>query len=147
MDRVSLSDFWLSDVFGCRQMLESFFVSALAPTSSQPKQDEDKKASKPVDKKKSKDDKSASANSTGLFGRLLGKMGLSGTAKAHLPDDKDQSIVWCEKTKVTLMRFKILVTLSLSCESSFTSPLFVVLRTQCIYKRSFDTCLTHNTAL
>ncbi len=73
-----------------------------APAVSQPKNDEDKKDSKPADKKKSKAgaDKGAAANSTGLFGRLLGKMGLSGTSKAHLPDDKDQSIVWCEKTKV-----------------------------------------------
>ena len=32
--------------------------------------------------------------------RLLGTIGIKVTSQAHLPDDKDQSIVWDEKTKV-----------------------------------------------
>lgn len=49
---------------------------------------------------KKKDDKAANGNSKGLFGRLLGTIGIKVSNQAHLPDDKDQSIVWDEKTKV-----------------------------------------------
>lgn len=58
----------------------------------------DNNAKKLPDKKK--DEKAANGNSKGLFGRLLGTIGIKVSNQAHLPDDKDQSIVWDDKTKV-----------------------------------------------
>ena len=35
----------------------------------------------------------------GIFGRILGKIGVYGPNQAHLPDDKENTIVWDEKKK------------------------------------------------
>jgi len=75
----------------------------LAPPAAgtDPKPDDDKKsaATKNTTGKKNSE-KAVNGNSKGLFGRLLGTIGIKVSAQAHLPEDKDQSIVWDEKTKV-----------------------------------------------
>jgi hypothetical protein len=43
-------------------------------------------------------DKSA-ANNSGLFGRILGKLGVIPKHQAYLPEDKDNTIVWDEEKK------------------------------------------------
>lgn len=88
-----------SEIFSCQsnEIIEKsyFFFIAAQPQKAN---ENNKGPSKAAGKKKS-DDK-ASAASTGMFSRFLGKIGIKAPSRAHLPEDKDQSIVWDEKTKV-----------------------------------------------
>jgi hypothetical protein len=77
-----------------------FLSLAAAPPLSKPPGANAKPAddgSKKADGKKASLEK---PEKSGLFGRLLGTIGIKVSNQAHLPDDKDQAIVWDEKTKV-----------------------------------------------